>query len=53
MLEVRLVKRLAGFALDVDFVACAPLTALLGPSGSGKTLTLRAVAGALPRTLAA
>jgi molybdate transport system ATP-binding protein len=47
MLEVRLLKRLPGFTLDVDFVARAPLTALLGPSGSGKSLTLRAVAGAL------
>ena len=47
MLEVRVSKRFAGFALDAAFTAHAPITALLGPSGSGKTLTLRAIAGAL------
>ena len=47
MLEARLQKRFGDFALDVDVVARAPLTALLGPSGSGKTLTLRGIAGAL------
>jgi molybdate transport system ATP-binding protein len=46
-LEVRVLERFADFVLDVDFVAEAPLTALLGPSGSGKTLTVRAIAGAL------
>jgi molybdate transport system ATP-binding protein len=47
MLEVRVVKRLGEFSLDVELVARAPITALLGPSGSGKTLTLRSIAGAL------
>src|SRR6476661_9831168 len=47
MLEVRACKRLDGFVLEVDFVARAPITALVGPSGSGKTLTLRSIAGAL------
>jgi len=47
LLEIQIVKRLAGFTLDVAFSADAPIAALLGPSGSGKTLTLRSVAGAL------
>ena len=47
MLDVRVVRRLAGFTLDVAFTSDAPLTALLGPSGSGKSMTLRAVAGAI------
>jgi molybdate transport system ATP-binding protein len=47
MLEVRVRKRFERFALDAEFTAAAPITALLGPSGSGKTLTLRAIAGAL------
>ena len=47
MLEVAVVKRFAGFTLDVAFRSDAALTALLGPSGSGKSMTLRAVAGAL------
>jgi molybdate transport system ATP-binding protein len=47
MVELRIVKHLDGFTLDVAFSAEAPMVALLGPSGSGKTLTLRAVAGAM------
>ncbi len=47
MLDLRILKQLDGFTLDVAFSADAPVVALLGPSGSGKTLTLRAVAGAL------
>jgi len=47
MLDVRVVKRLSGFALDVAFGSDAAVTALLGPSGSGKSMTLRAVAGAI------
>ena len=47
MLEVAVVKRFAGFTLDVAFSSDAALTALLGPSGSGKSMTLRAVAGAV------
>jgi molybdate transport system ATP-binding protein len=47
MLEVRLLKRFDGFVLDAQFVARAPITALLGRSGSGKTLTVRSIAGAV------
>lgn len=48
MIEIRITKRLAEFALDVDFTAPARgITALFGRSGSGKTSIVRAVAGAL------
>jgi molybdate transport system ATP-binding protein len=47
MLEVRVLKHLPGFTLDVAFATDAPTTALWGPSGSGKTLTVRALAGGL------
>ena len=47
MVELRIVKRLSGFTLDVDVASEAKVIALLGPSGSGKTLTLRSVAGAM------
>jgi molybdate transport system ATP-binding protein len=44
-LEVRLVKRLPGFSLDVQWTAGDGVVALFGPSGSGKTLTLSCLAG--------
>ena len=46
-LEVRLVKRLPGFTLDVAWTADGGVAALFGPSGSGKTLTLQCLAGLL------
>ena len=45
MLSVSLVKRLAGFTLDVAWTGSERVVALLGPSGSGKTLTLGCLAG--------
>ena len=44
-LEVRLAKRLPGFALDVAWTAGDGVVALFGPSGAGKTLTLQCLAG--------
>jgi molybdate transport system ATP-binding protein len=44
-LDVRLVKRLPGFALDVAWSAGGGVAVLFGPSGSGKTLTLQCLAG--------
>jgi molybdate transport system ATP-binding protein len=46
-LEVRLVKRLPGFALDVQWASEGGVAALFGPSGAGKTLTLSCMAGLL------
>jgi molybdate transport system ATP-binding protein len=46
-LEVRLVKRLPSFTLDVAWTADGGVAALFGPSGSGKTLTLQCLAGLL------
>ena len=46
-LEVRLVKQLPGFTLDVDWSADDGVAALFGPSGAGKTLTLSCLAGLL------
>ncbi len=46
MLEVRLVKVLPHFTVDVEF--CCPsgtLLAIIGPSGSGKTSIMRMIAG--------
>jgi len=44
-LEVRVVKRLPGFTLDVAWAAGDEVVVLFGPSGAGKTLTLQALAG--------
>ncbi len=44
-LEVRLRKRLPGFALDVAWTAGDGVAVLFGPSGAGKTLTLQCLAG--------
>jgi molybdate transport system ATP-binding protein len=44
-LEVRIIKRLPGFVLDVEWTAGDGVVALFGPSGSGKTLTLQCLAG--------
>ena len=44
-LQVRIVKRLAGFALDAEWHAGDGVVALFGPSGAGKTLTLQCLAG--------
>jgi molybdate transport system ATP-binding protein len=46
-LEVRLVKRLPAFTLDVEWVVDGGVAALFGPSGAGKTLTLQCMAGLL------
>jgi molybdate transport system ATP-binding protein len=46
-LEVRLVKRLPGFTLDVEWTAGEGVAALFGPSGAGKTLTLQCPSGLL------
>jgi molybdate transport system ATP-binding protein len=44
-LEVRLQKRLPGFALDVEWGAGDGVAVLFGPSGAGKSLTLQCLAG--------
>jgi molybdate transport system ATP-binding protein len=46
-LDVRLIKRLPGFSLDVEWTAGEGVAALFGPSGAGKTLTLQCLAGLL------
>jgi molybdate transport system ATP-binding protein len=46
-LEVRLVKRLPEFTLDVEWTAGEGVAALFGPSGAGKTLTLQCLSGLL------
>jgi molybdate transport system ATP-binding protein len=46
-LEVRVVKRLPAFTLDVAWTAGAGVAVLFGPSGAGKTLTLQCLAGLL------
>jgi molybdate transport system ATP-binding protein len=44
-LSVRVIKRLPGFTLDVDWEAGDEVVALFGASGAGKTLTLACLAG--------
>jgi molybdate transport system ATP-binding protein len=44
-LEVRLLKRLSGFTLDVEWRAGEGVAVLFGPSGSGKSLSLQCLAG--------
>jgi molybdate transport system ATP-binding protein len=44
-LQVRIVKRLTGFALEAQWHAGHGVVALFGPSGAGKTLTLQCLAG--------
>ena len=46
-LEVRVLKRLPGFTLDVAWTAGDGVAVLFGPSGAGKTLTLQCLAGLL------
>jgi molybdate transport system ATP-binding protein len=46
-LEVRVVKRLPAFTLDVAWTAGAGVAVLFGPAGAGKTLTLQCLAGLL------
>ena len=45
MLEIRAVRRLPAFTLDVAFESGAGITALFGRSGSGKTTLVNAIAG--------
>jgi molybdate transport system ATP-binding protein len=44
-IDVRVVKRLPGFALDVSWSASGEVVVLFGPSGAGKSLTLQCLAG--------
>jgi molybdate transport system ATP-binding protein/molybdate transport system permease protein len=44
-LEIAITKRLAGFALDVNFAAGRTPVGLLGASGAGKSMVLRSIAG--------
>ncbi len=44
-LEVKIIKKFAGFTLDVQFSAHNTATAILGASGCGKSMTLRCIAG--------
>jgi ABC-type sulfate/molybdate transport systems ATPase subunit len=44
-LDVRIVKRLPGFTLDVHWSAGDGVAVLFGPSGAGKSLTLACLAG--------
>jgi molybdate transport system ATP-binding protein len=46
MLEVKILKRVTGFNIDISF-SCpgGRLLALIGPSGAGKTTVLRVIAG--------
>ncbi|HKW87714.1 MAG TPA: sulfate/molybdate ABC transporter ATP-binding protein [Candidatus Acidoferrales bacterium] len=44
-LEVQIEKRLASFALSLNFFCDTEPLAVLGPSGSGKSMTLRCIAG--------
>src|SRR5207249_5960289 len=46
-LEVRILKRLPGFTLEVAWTAGDGVAVLFGPSGAGKTLTLQCLAGLL------
>jgi molybdate transport system ATP-binding protein len=45
MVSLSIVKRLAGFTLDVSWEADDQVVALFGPSGAGKTLTLQCLSG--------
>ena len=44
-LEVKIRRKLKGFALDVSFRTDREVMGLLGASGSGKSMTLRCIAG--------
>jgi molybdate transport system ATP-binding protein len=45
MLEIRVAKKLAHFALDAAFSSDTGITAIFGRSGSGKTTLVNAIAG--------
>ncbi len=48
MIDINIIKQLAGFSLDVAFTApSVGVTALFGASGSGKTSVVQAIAGGL------
>jgi molybdate transport system ATP-binding protein len=45
MIQAKLVQKLRGFTLDVEFASAGPVLGVFGPSGSGKTTLLHALAG--------
>ena len=45
MLRLKLQRRVAAFALDIDLECGYPVTAVFGPSGAGKTSLLNTIAG--------
>lgn len=45
MLDVRMIKKLAHFEVDVQFQMDKEIVVFVGPSGSGKTTVLNAIAG--------
>ena len=44
-LFIKLVKKVAGFFLNVEWEADEEIVVLFGPSGAGKSITLKLIAG--------